>query len=95
MWLRVRSDTIVWADWRSQGAMAIASLAIGDVPRHAAATKKALASSAKGIPIALAKYANHFVGAHGQEDDTTPAPDGAWPVVLPEAHSTWLCPTYC
>lgn len=39
----------------SNGGMTIASLAIADVERHAHATSKALASAAKGIPIALAK----------------------------------------
>ena len=64
----------------SNGALALAALVLADVPRHAAAAAEALHFSAKGIPVALSKYAHHFAGADGRADggDTADA-DGAWP----------------
>lgn len=47
----------------SNGGIAIAALALGDVPRYAAAARQALSLSAEGYPYALRGYEN----------------DGAWP----------------
>ena len=49
----------------SNGAIAIAALALGDVTRYSAQAKQALAFSAEGFPHALRDYG--------------PADDGAWP----------------
>ena len=63
----------------SNGGLAIAALAIADVPRHAAVAEQALRKSAQGIPIAIAKYSSHFAGPDGRGNGGHPAADGAWP----------------